>query len=252
MLLSDAVQEVSHETRAFSEGNAVKVRRVMQIIQDLTNCNFEDLRILDLGCAGGIYSLEAGSRGAKVVGIDGRDLRMKYGIKTAERLGFSNIEFMQEDVRNLTENKLGEFDIVLFLGLLYHFDVPDVFHILTNIYRMCKSLMIVDTHIALTSEVTVEHEGNVYYGRSYIETSGDVSSLNNPKSFWFTRESLFRLMNNLGFTSVYECCIPLEPTKPIDRLTLVALKRNKVKILIHPWINDISEHEIEVRLKKCR
>jgi hypothetical protein len=41
------------------EANAVKVRRVMQITNDLAGPSFSDLRILDLGCGEGVYAIEA-------------------------------------------------------------------------------------------------------------------------------------------------------------------------------------------------
>ena len=237
------------EGYSFFKIDAIKIRRVMQIINDLVGSYFKNLRILDLGCAGGAYSLEAGLRGARVVGVDGRDLRMKYGIEEAKKLNLSNVAFELEDIRNLSKDKFGEFDVILFLGVLYHFDVPDVFHVLSNLYQMCSGFMIVDTHISLVSDISAEYEGRVYHGCDYVETGGDVSSLNNAKSFWFTRESLIKLMNDVGFTSVYECCVPLEPMKPKDRLTLVALKRDKVKVLTYPWINDMSEYEIKVEAR---
>ena len=52
--------------------NSIKVRRIMQITKDLTNIDFSKLSILDLGCAEGVYSIEAALRGAHVLGIDGR------------------------------------------------------------------------------------------------------------------------------------------------------------------------------------
>jgi len=47
--------------------NAVKVRRILQLTKDLARSKIGDLRILDLGCAEGVYAIEAALRGADVV-----------------------------------------------------------------------------------------------------------------------------------------------------------------------------------------
>jgi len=73
--------------------NGVKVRRVMQITADLSGTPFPRLRILDLACGEGVYSIEAALRGAKVLGIDGRSERMDEEARATARLGLSNVRF---------------------------------------------------------------------------------------------------------------------------------------------------------------
>src|SRR5687768_12423016 len=60
--------------------NAVKVRRVMQVCRDLASRPLDQLRILDVACGEGVYSIEAGLRGAQVLGVDARTERMSHGI----------------------------------------------------------------------------------------------------------------------------------------------------------------------------
>ena len=45
--------------------NAVKIRRVMQLTRDLATKPLDHLRILDLACGEGVYSIEAALRGAE-------------------------------------------------------------------------------------------------------------------------------------------------------------------------------------------
>jgi tRNA (mo5U34)-methyltransferase len=85
-----------------------------------------DLRgksVLDIGCNGGFYCLEMKSRGARrVVGIDADDRYLAQARFAAEVNGF-DIEFRQLSVYDLPQ--LGErFDVVLFLGVLYHLRHP--------------------------------------------------------------------------------------------------------------------------------
>ena len=215
--------------------NGVKVRRVMQITSDLTKVPFEELRIVDLACGEGVYSIEAAVRGADVLAVDARSERMDEGARTAVRLGLSNLKFEQNDIRNIDVRSHGQFDIVFFLGILYHLDAEDIFPVLRNIYDMCEQFVVIDTHIALQNMDEVEYNGHVYHGKKWrehsdidpeeIRKSRLLSSVDNTWSFWFTLESLIRLLNDTGFSSVYVCGAPLEPLKPHNRIDLFPVSR---------------------------
>jgi SAM-dependent methyltransferase len=242
--------------------NGVKVRRVMQIVQDLTKIPFDRLCILDMACGEGVYAIEAALGGAKVLAVDARDSRMKEGARAAGRLGLNNLRFEQEDIRKVNAQSHGQFDVVFFLGILYHLDTPDVFAVLQNVYEMCRQFVVIDTHVALQKQVLVEHSGHAYEGASVREHGeGDhealrrgrlLASLDNTFSFWFTTESLYRLLRNVGFISVFECNVPREPFKPQDRITVVALKGEPDHISSYPWVNHKSEGEIEGFLSQAR
>jgi SAM-dependent methyltransferase len=246
-------------TPQVGNANGVKVRRVMQIASDLTKMPFEQLRILDLACGEGVYAIEAALRGAKVRAVDARTQRMDEGARAARRLGLSNLEFEQNDIRKVNNQSHGQFDVIFFLGILYHLDAQDVFPVLQNIYEMCGQFVVIDTHISLQKLDEVEHDRHVYKGTKVREHSDAdpqavrksrlLSSLDNTWSFWFTTESLIRLLNDTGFSSVYICDVPLEPLKPQDRITLVAIKGMPVRISSYPWVNDKTESEIEAFLR---
>ena len=131
---------------------------------------------------------------------------------------------------------------------------------LKNLHEMCQKFLIIDTHIALRGEYTVQHNGQSYEGlrvREHADTdSNEVrrgrlgASVDNPFSFQFTKESLFRLLNYVGFTCVCECIIPLEADKPEDRITIAATKGRRVKLSSYPWVNDKTEDEIKRFLDK--
>lgn len=241
--------------------NAVKVRRIMQLTNDMTSKPFSDLSVLDLGCGEGVYSLEAGLRGAKVTGLDGRDHRLKDGREVADRLGLSNVNFVVDDVRNLTTDKYGNFDVIYLLGLLYHLDEPELFDILKNIYHMCDDVLIIDTTVALSSPLDVQYGGKTYHGLKYVEhEEGDseelmidkrvMHSIGNKRSFLPTKRSLVRFLSDLGFSAVLECYAPLESQKRESRITLVCIKGEAEKIDAYRWINDLNEEEIASKLQK--
>src|SRR4051812_44981806 len=79
--------------------------------------------VLDIGCNGGFYSIEMKRRGAaRVLGIDSDEGYLAQARFAAEMTGQA-IEFRQLSVYDLAA--LGErFDIVLFMGVLYHLRHP--------------------------------------------------------------------------------------------------------------------------------
>jgi len=241
-----------------NNSNGLCVRRIMQLIHDFSKKPFNQLRIIDLACGEGVYAIEAALHGAYVKALDARIERMNEGAKAAERIGLKNLDFEQNDIRNVNVQSHGKFDIVLFLGILYHLDQRDVFPVLRNIYEMCQQFVIIDTHIAIQGLVKVKNNGRIYAGKHYREHNNNdpeeirksrlQASLDNPLSFWFTKRSLFRLLNDVGFTSVSECNVPLDPTKPLNRITIIAYKGERVTISSYPWVNEKSKDEIEQSL----
>ena len=245
-------------TRQTGNANGLKERRVMQLIRDFSKKPFDQLRILDLACGEGVYAIEAALRGAEVRALDARTERMNEGAKAAERLGLKNLSFEQADVRRVNFDSHGSVDVVLFLGILYHLESRDAFLVLKNIYEMCQQFVVIDTHIALHGQVKVECDGRSYKG-THVHEHADadpeevrrsrlMASIDNPTSFRFTRRSLFRLLNDVGFTTVCECEVPLDSRKSADRITIIAAKGEPVQISSYPWINDKTEDEIDAFL----
>ena len=252
-------REAGPRGRQVGEANGVKVRRVVQLTRDFAARPFEALRILDLGCGEGVYAIEAGLRGAEVVALDARTERMAEGAACAARHDVRTVRFVQDDVRRVTRQRYGEFDVVYFLGLLYHLDAPDLFPVLEAISGLCTRMIVVDTFISLTGDGTATWRGRTYQGQPWREHEDAdpaevrrgrlLRSIDNTFSFRLTRESLVRALHDVGFTTVLECHVPFEPDKPEERITLVGLKGAPVLLSTYPWVNHKSEAEIETRLR---
>lgn len=264
--MSDATRAAarlpSDALRLFDEKgaeNALNVRRVIQVAADLAGGSLHGVRILDLGCGEGVYSIEAGLRGASVVGIDARPDRMRHGERVAREAGLSDVRFELADVRGLSADSHGTFDVVFLLGLLYHLDVPDVFELLKSVHAMAERTVIIDTHFSLVRQMTAHYDGKTYHGRAYREhdageppevmASRVQASLDNVRSFWFTRESLVLLLRDIGFTSVYECQVPTQPVRQLDRVTLVALKGTPLTLAAYPWANGLDDVALEKEIR---
>jgi tRNA (mo5U34)-methyltransferase len=79
--------------------------------------------VLDIGCNGGFYSIEMKKRGAsRVLGMDFDDAYLEQARFAAQVTGY-DIEFRKLSVYDV--GSLGErFDVVLFMGVLYHLRHP--------------------------------------------------------------------------------------------------------------------------------
>ncbi len=84
----------------------------------------EDLRgkrVLDIGAWDGWFSFEMERRGADVMAVDNWDNPRFHEI---HKLLHSRVDYRQMDMYDLTPARIGRFDIVLFMGVLYHLKHP--------------------------------------------------------------------------------------------------------------------------------
>jgi tRNA (mo5U34)-methyltransferase len=78
-------------------------------------------RVLDIGTWDGWFAFEMERRGAEVVAIDCWDNPLFREVHA--RLG-SRVDYRQADIYQLAPDRIGRFDIVLFMGVLYHLKHP--------------------------------------------------------------------------------------------------------------------------------
>jgi len=99
-------------------------------------------RVLDIGTWDGWFAMEMERRGAEVVAIDRFENPRFHEIH--ELLG-SRVDYRQISVYDLDPNQIGRFDIVLFMGVLYHLKHP-----LLALERVCsvaKDLVAVESFV---------------------------------------------------------------------------------------------------------
>ena len=234
-----------------------RLRRIVQAAADLLGKPLSEARILDLACLEGQYGIEFAMHGASVVGIEIRESNLVKARYAQQELGLKNIRFIQDDVRNLSRAKLGGFDIVICSGILYHLDVPDVFDFVRRMYEICDRLVLIDTQIALSAQVSVSNGGRVYSGLWYKEHDEQAdaakkyedlwASIDNNRSFWFTHPSLCNLIADVGFSSMLRVENPEMPATGIDRHTYIAVKNNPARILSSHVTNElVASHRPEL------
>jgi tRNA (mo5U34)-methyltransferase len=163
----------------------------MQIPDDLTG-----MSVLDVGAWDGYFSFEAERRGAgRVVAIDPGMWRStgdngwtgKSGFELARRTLRSGVEDVDIELGELGPERLGTFDVVLFLGVFYH--LRDPLPILERVASVTAEQLILETHADLLG---MRRPAMAYYAGS--EVSDDESN------FWGPNAKLLEaLLRDCGF-----------------------------------------------------
>ena len=200
-----------------------------------------ECRVLDLACLEGHYAIEFALHGAETLGIEGRAASVAKCEFARRDLGLERARFEQNDVRHLSRDRHGVFDIVICSGLLYHLPARDAQALIAAMYDTCSRLLIIDTFISLEGRRAVDIDGVERRGHFYGEHDPNESakereqklwaSLDNDASFWFTEPSLMNMLAAVGFTSVIDVLEPHMPRNPRDRKTYVAVKGARATVL---------------------
>jgi tRNA (mo5U34)-methyltransferase len=123
----------------------------LEVPSDLTGKS-----VLDIGAWDGVFSFEAERRGAaRVLATDsycwsGEGWGTKDGFLTARRILGSGVEDLEIDVMDLSPERVGVFDLVMFVGVLYHLRHPLL--ALERVASVTGHMLILDTHTAMTEE----------------------------------------------------------------------------------------------------
>jgi tRNA (mo5U34)-methyltransferase len=135
-------------TRGYSDN--VGLLKRLQLPADLRGTS-----VLDIGAFDGFFSFEAERRGAaRVLAVDsvewggaGWGVRKKAGFELARTALNSRVTDMELDVLEISPEKVGAFDLVLLLGVLYHVRHPLL--LLERVRRVTRQQLILETHVDL-------------------------------------------------------------------------------------------------------
>jgi len=108
--------------------------------------------VLDVGAWDGFFSFEAERRGAsRVLATDSycwdgsHDWGSKRGFELARMVLGSKVEDRTIDVLNLSPEQVGQFDVVLFLGVLYHMKHPLL--ALEHVASVARDMVVLETAV---------------------------------------------------------------------------------------------------------
>ncbi|MGH9799161.1 MAG: DUF1698 domain-containing protein [Blastocatellia bacterium] len=98
--------------------------------------------LLDIGCWDGFYSFETERHGAQVTSVDCWRPSNFFAARAALK---SKAEFQEHSVYEIGKDNLGSFDMVLFMGVLYHLRHPLL--ALENVCELTRDFAIIESHI---------------------------------------------------------------------------------------------------------
>ena len=145
--------------------------------------------LLDIGCWDGFYSFEAERHCARVTSVD--CWRPENFFKAREALN-SQAEFHELSVYEVTKERLGSFDVVFFLGVLYHLRHPLL--ALEQVCEVTRDVAIIETHV-IDDIFPTDHPVMEFY--EFDELGGQYDNWWGPNV-----ECLTRMARAAGFARV--------------------------------------------------
>jgi tRNA (mo5U34)-methyltransferase len=181
--------------------------------------------VLDIGAWDGYFSFEAEKRGAsRVLATDhfcwsGPGWGTKAGFDHAHKRLNSKVESLDIDVPQISPETVGSFDVVLFLGVLYH--VKDPFASLERVASVTSEMMVVETESAFDP-----------FPWPLMRFYEGTELNNDPTNFWAPNKACLEAMfRELGFKRTE---IKRHPcVRPSWRHPDLYWKRNRV--ILHAW-----------------
>jgi tRNA (mo5U34)-methyltransferase len=149
--------------------------------------------VLDIGAYDGFFSFEAERRGAARVLATDHFCWTRWGMgdgkgfQIAHEALRSRVEAKVVVAEELSPETVGTFDIVLFLGVLYH--SPDPLRYLRAARSVCKEMMIIETHV---DALDYPRPAMVFYPGTTLN--------NDPSNFWGPNiQCVEELLKEVGF-----------------------------------------------------
>jgi len=137
------------------------------------------------------------------------ELPGKQGFDAAHAALGSNVEAVVADFSTMELAPLGQFDLVLYLGVLYH--MPDPYGSLTRVATVSRDRALVETEMLVVP-------GAEHYGVAEFIASDELGR--DPTNWWVpNRTALLGMLRAAGFTraTMPPAPVPLHPPAPRRR-----------------------------------
>ncbi len=166
-----------------------------------------DLRTaLDVGCGFGYFSAFLRDLGLTVRAID-----VRPGNIARARTRYPDIGFAVHDIEDPSVVALGDFDLVLCLGVLYHLENP--FRAIRNLFSLTRKICVIETMIAPFSAPLTAF---VEEGEGLDQSQSHLAQI--PSESWF-----LKTLSKAGFPFIYR--LSGAPLHPDFRSSLIRKRR---------------------------
>jgi SAM-dependent methyltransferase len=140
------------------------------------------LRVLDVGCNAGFWSLEAHRSGAEyVLGVDARPIHVEQAELVRDALGVdpARLAYRCMNIYDLAPSTIGQFDLCLLLRVVHHLRHPLL--ALDRLRNVCGSFLVADVRVLRGEQERVlrlkgEDEDNVLHGVEGLSFKPSISA----------------------------------------------------------------------------
>ena len=123
-----------------------RLAMVDALVEKQFGSRLPEISCLDVGCHEGFYTLAMAKKGIqRIMGVDIRASNLRKAKFMAESMGYPDIVFRQGNCEDLRSADVGQHELTLFLGLLYHLENPML--CLRNISSLTRELCIIETQV---------------------------------------------------------------------------------------------------------
>ena len=198
-------------------------RPTWEIVKACVPNNLAGMTVLDIGCNAGFYSIEMKRRGARrVLGLDAQRDLIRQAEFVRDVLGLE-IEYERKSVYDLDPFTMGQFDVTLALGLIYH--CKHLVLALEKLFLVTRRLLVLETAIYPPEKAPDSFEYEEGGERPTLHPLAYVENRPEAKEAvynWFlpSTAALSALLKNVGFDE-----IEVLPTGNPDRAVIACRKQ---------------------------
>lgn len=194
----DQLATIIHRTRA---------ELIFPFLDEMFQGRWHESRCLDVACHQGWFATQIALRGAReVLGIDVRSAHIEMASVIRDLGNINNIAFEKRNLDELRPEEVGEYELTLFLGILYHLDNPlDALRIARSV---TKHICVIESQVARPGpdlECLWGSDVTLRKGPSIAVVRSDEAHVegNRPVVLVPTLSALYQMLYAVGFERLY-------------------------------------------------
>jgi hypothetical protein len=194
--------------------HTTRLEMLMSALEPVVGGRWGAQSVIDVACHQGYFASHLARKGCDVLGIDARPEHVADTQLIAAAYGLPNLRSAQHDINIMRPAEVGEFDITLMLGLLYHVENP------VGTIRLARALTrkvcVIETQVVPNMTGIVDW-GSYQFQRPLVASFGiidETAETHAPEASTTgicvtpSYEALLFLLRKLGFGRVERVPVP--------------------------------------------
>lgn len=212
--LPDGRQTQSYLPPGVAQIHTTRLEMLFSALEPVVGGDWAGNSVIDVACHQGYFASHLARRGCPVLGIDARPEHIADTELIARAYGLGNLRAAQHDINVLRPTDLGQFDVTLMLGLLYHIENP------VGAIRLARALTkkacVIETQVVPNMTGVVDW-GSYQFQRPLVASFGiidETAETHAPEASTTgicvtpSYEALLFLMRKLGFGRIERIPVP--------------------------------------------